>query len=61
MTVEELINELMASCQSLEDQVCVGSAGLVTLVSGETVHRDETYTVNQVWLNNYPPEGDSKE
>ena len=53
MTVEELINELMATCQSLDAEVCVGDPGLVTMVGGATD--------GKVWLNDYPTEtsGDS--
>ena len=47
MTVEELINELMASCQSLDDDVMVGVDGGATLVSG---HADS----RTVWINDYP-------
>jgi hypothetical protein len=48
MTVEELINELMASCQSLNDDVMVFDQGIVTKVSGDRY--SET-----VYLNDYEP------
>ena len=35
MTVEELINELMASCQCLDDEVILCDVGGVTKVSSE--------------------------
>ena len=46
MTIEELISELMASCQSIDDEVCVGDPGLVTLVGRATD--------GKVWINDYP-------
>jgi len=48
MTVEELINELMATCQSLDEHVIVGDPGLVTQVSR---------TTEGVWLNDYQSDG----
>ena len=54
MTVEELICELMASCQSLDDQVIVGEAGIVTRVSGYA----RSPTEAQVHLNDYESSSD---
>ena len=47
VTVEELINELMASCQTIDDDVWVGdTSGPVLKVSGD--RHSET-----VYLNEY--------
>ena len=46
MTVEELINELMASCQTLNDEVLVMDVGIITKVSGNKYSED-------VYLNDY--------
>lgn len=53
MTVEELIGELMASCNSLEDDVWLGTTpGPVLLVSGAE---------GLVFLNNYEEKAESND
>lgn len=55
MTVQELIDELKATCQSLDDEVIVYDAGPVTRVSTDWVRGDGA---RPVIINSYPhPEG----
>lgn len=55
MTVQELIDELRATCQSLDDEVIVYDAGPVTRVSADWVRGDGK---RPVIINSYPPSED---
>jgi hypothetical protein len=58
MKVRELIQELLATCGSLDDEVIVHETGIVTnAIGGRTAGTKEP----AVLLNHYPPRGDGSE
>lgn len=57
MTVQELIDELIATCDSLDDEVIVYDAGPVTRVSADWTRGDGS---RPVVLNSYPPSEDGR-